>query len=315
LQQPRQVADTERVIRAALRPPAATGQIDKNRLRAEYPRARPREDGPIKRPAGVPSPAGKKVESMSQANAKLLRKSVPSKARRTKAEQRAETLEQILDAAALLFSKRGLYGVTLRDVALEVGVHTSLMHYYFEDKLALFKAVFARRAHISSDRRMKALEQYEKDAGGKPTVAGALHVFLDTDFDLYIEGGEVWRNYAAFGAQLANTAEGAEMFDEHFDPVVLRLIGILRKALPDVPKKDIFWGYHFVTGSLMHSLAASGRIDRLSGGLCKSSDFAAVKARMADFMAAGFLSFVQARSKPPSRPAPTARTSASRRRA
>jgi AcrR family transcriptional regulator len=216
------------------------------------------------------------------------RKAPAKKSARTKAEQRAETLENMLDAAELLFSKHGLYGVTLRDVAKQVGVHTSLMHYYFEDKPALFKAVFARRAATSSDRRMRALDAYEKSAAGKPTVQGALHAFLDTDFDLYIDADEGWRNYAAFCAQLANTAEGASLFDEHFDPVVLRLIEILRKALPGVSKKDVFWGYHFVTGSLMHSLARSGRIDRLSGGLCKSEDFKAVKARMADFMAAGF---------------------------
>jgi AcrR family transcriptional regulator len=207
---------------------------------------------------------------------------------RTKAEQRAETLERMLDAAELLFSKHGLYGVTLRDVALEVGVHTSLMHYYFEDKLALFQAVFARRATITSDRRMKALDAYEAASLGRPTVEGALHVFLDTDFDLYINGGEGWRNYAAFCAQLANTLEGAPLFDQYFDPVVLRLIEILKKALPELPEEDIFWGYHFVTGSLMHSLARSGRIDRLSKGLCRSGDFPAVRARMAEFMAAGF---------------------------
>ncbi len=48
-------------------------------------------------------------------------------------------------------------------------------------------------------------------------------------------------------------------------------------------------GYHFVTGALMTTLARTGRIDKLSGGLCKSEDFAAVKARMASFMAAGFM--------------------------
>ncbi|HTW34344.1 MAG TPA: TetR/AcrR family transcriptional regulator [Rhizomicrobium sp.] len=228
---------------------------------------------------------------MTRAKAKLPRKKKSSKAPRTKAEQRAETLEQILDAAEYLFSEHGLYGVTLRDVALKVGVHTSLMHYYFEDKLALFNAVFARRAKVTSDRRMKALDEYEKRAAGKPTVMEALHVFLDTDFDLYIEGDEGLRNYAAFCAQLSNTPEGAELFDQHFDPVVLRLIGILKKAMPEVSKRDIFWGYHFVTGSLMHALARSGRLDRLSGGLCKSDDLKAVKARMADFMAAGFVSF------------------------
>jgi len=120
-------------------------------------------------------------------------------------------------------------------------------------------------------------------------VAGALHAFLDTDFDLYTSGGDGWRNYGAFGSQLSNTPEGAAMFDQHFDPVVLRLIGLLRKALPDVPAEDIFWGYHFVTGSFMHSLSRSGRLDRLSNGLCRSDDLPAVKARMADFMAAGFL--------------------------
>jgi AcrR family transcriptional regulator len=212
-------------------------------------------------------------------------------ASRTKAEQRAETLEQILDAAEFLFSKHGLYGVTLRDVAQKIGVHTSLMHYYFEDKFALFKEVFVRRANVTSERRMKALDQYEKDARGKPTVAGALHAFLDTDFDLYMNGGQGWRNYGAFGSQLSNTPEGAAMFDQYFDPVVLRLIGILRKALPDVPEEDIFWGYHFVTGSFMHSLSRSGRLDRLSNGLCRSDDLLSVKARMADFMAAGFLAF------------------------
>ncbi len=66
--------------------------------------------------------------------------------RRTKAEQRAESLEQILDAAEYLFSKHGFYGVTLRDVAQRVGIHTTLLHYYFTDKGNLFEAVFARRA-------------------------------------------------------------------------------------------------------------------------------------------------------------------------
>ena len=226
---------------------------------------------------------------MKKTKAKPPPKKPSKKTPRTKAEQRAETLEQILDSAEYLFSKHGLYGVTLRDVALKVGVHTSLMHYYFEDKFELFTQVFERRARVTSDRRMKALDQYDKDCGGKPTVAGALHAFLDTDFDLYTSGGDGWRNYGAFGSQLSNTPEGAAMFDQHFDPVVLRLIGLLRKALPDVPAEDIFWGYHFVTGSFMHSLSRSGRLDRLSNGLCRSDDLPAVKARMADFMAAGFL--------------------------
>ena len=209
---------------------------------------------------------------------------------RPKAARRAETIEQILDAAERLFSQHGLHGVTLKDVAKSTGVHHTLINYYFNDKKELFDAVFARRAVVTSERRMKALDEYDRATGGTPTVEGALRAFLDTDLDLYIEGGEGWRNYAALGAQVANTPEwGAAMMDQHFDPVVLRLIGLLERALPDCAHEDIFWGYHFVTGALMLTLARTGRIDKLSSGLCRSEDFAAVKQRMAAFMAAGFV--------------------------
>jgi AcrR family transcriptional regulator len=209
--------------------------------------------------------------------------------RRTKAQQRAETLEQILDAAEYLFSLRGLYGVTLKDVAQQADVHTSLLHYYFDDKKAMFDAVFARRAAVTAEKRMAALDRYAGESRGKPTVEGSLRAFLDTDLDLYIQGGEGWRNFAALGAQVAMAPKwGAQLFDEHFDPVVLRLIGLLKQALPDCPEEDIFWGYHFVTGALVMTLARTGRIDQLSHGLCKSEDFPAVKARMARFLAFGF---------------------------
>ena len=136
---------------------------------------------------------------------------------------------------------------------------------------------------------MAALDEYERLSKGHPTVEGALRAFLDTDFDLYIEGGEAWKNGLALGAQVANTPEwGAKLMEKHFDAVVLRLIDLLKKALPDCPKEDIFWGYHFVTGALMMTLARTGRIDKLSDGLCRSDDLLAVKQRMADFMAAGF---------------------------
>ena len=133
---------------------------------------------------------------------------------------------------------------------------------------------------------------------GKPTVLGALEAFLNTDLDLYIDSGEPWMNYAAFCARVSNTPEGAALMDKHFDPVVLKLVGILRKALPGTSDEEIFWSYHFTTGALMNTLAHTGRIDRLSDGLCASDDFAAVRLRMARFMAAGFHALSAGLSKP-----------------
>jgi len=216
---------------------------------------------------------------------------------RRKAEQRAESLEQILDAAEELFSLHGLHGVTVRDIADKVGVHKSLIHYYFTDKQDVFDKVLARRAPITSGRRMEALDRYERECGGKPTVEGALRAFLDTDLDTYSTGGDGWRNFGVLGAQINNTpAWGAEVMDRLYDPVVLRLIGLLKAAMPDSSEEDVFWGYHFVTGALTLSLARTGRIDHLSGGLCRSDDFEAIKERMAAFMAYGFIGICKSRA-------------------
>src|SRR3546814_7296806 len=116
-------------------------------------------------------------------------------------------MQQILDTAELLFSKHGFHGVTLKDVAKQVGVHHTLLNYYFDDKKTLFDAVFARRAVVTIDKRMQALDDYDRAAGGKPTVEGALHAFLDTDLDLYIQGGEGWKNYGAFGRSEEHPSE------------------------------------------------------------------------------------------------------------
>src|ERR1700755_1134722 len=102
---------------------------------------------------------GYRLESLSRAplsgdkECSVTKSSPTQRGRPTKVGQRAEGVEQLLDAAESLFSKHGLHGVTLRDVATRVGIHTTLLHYYFEDKRNLFDAVFARRAGVTSGRR------------------------------------------------------------------------------------------------------------------------------------------------------------------
>jgi AcrR family transcriptional regulator len=222
---------------------------------------------------------------------------------RSKAEQRAESLEQILNAAEYLFSLHGLHGVSLRDVADQVGVHKTLVNYYFKDKFSLFEAAFKRRVGLSIDRRTDALEKYQAEAGAKVTAEGALHAFLDTDLDIYLEGGDSWMYWGTFCAQMSNIREGAELMGDIFDPVVLKLIKVLKRALPNCTEKDLFWGFQFVSGALMHTLARTGRIDRLSGGLCRSDDLREAKMRIAAFMAGGFQALEKTGRKPKTRAA------------
>jgi len=221
--------------------------------------------------------------------------------RRTRAEQRAATLKTILDTAEDLFAQLGYFGVTIKDVADRMGIHPALIHYYFDGKKALFDAVFERRVEYAITTRTAGLDAYEAQVGNKPTVEGALRAYYDGAFDVYINGDEGWRNFGRIFSQVNNApGYGAEKMDTYFDPLVLRLIGLLQKALPDAQAEDLFWSFQFTSGAYSLILSRTGRIDRLSGNLCKSDDFEAVRERFVTFMAGGFDALYNQRAKPKS---------------
>jgi AcrR family transcriptional regulator len=211
------------------------------------------------------------------------------KSRRTRAEQRASTVKLILDTAEDLFARLGYFGVTIKDVAEKMGIHAALIHYYFDGKKALFDAVFQRRVEYAITARTAGLDAYEAQVGAHPTVEGALRAYYDGAFDVYINGDEGWRNFGRIFAQVNNApGYGAEKMDTYFDPLVLRLIDLLQRALPDAKAEDLFWSFQFTSGAYSLILSRTGRIDRLSGNLCASDDFQAVRERFVTFMAGGF---------------------------
>ena len=209
--------------------------------------------------------------------------------RNHKARAREASIERILDAAEHLFAEFGYHGVTLKDVAKRVGVSSTLIHYHFSGKESIFEAVWARRAPISARNRIEAMRRYAEEVGDAITVEGVLHAWIDTDLDVHIYEVEQWRAFGKISAQ-ANSAAGwgAEKMTKYFNPVVLALIDLLKKAMPECDEETIFWGYHFVSGAMTHNMARTGRLDELSLGLCSSDDFSSIRRHMATFMAAGF---------------------------
>ncbi len=57
-----------------------------------------------------------------------------------------ETEQKILDAAQLVFIRRGTAGARMAEIAKEAGVNQALLHYYFRSKERLSNAVFQQIA-------------------------------------------------------------------------------------------------------------------------------------------------------------------------
>ena len=211
--------------------------------------------------------------------------------RRAQAERREEATNAILDAAEKLFALHGRDGVTLKAIATGANVDTALIHYYFNDKDRVFRAVFARRSGEVNAARIAAMDAYEAEVGDAKTIEGVLDVFLRPIYEMVIEKGEGWVYFAAIvGHANASHFGGKDVMAENFDPIVQRFIAMLKALAPDAPPERIYWFFDLVSSSLTHGLAQTGRIDDVSGGLCKSSDLASVLETMIAVFSAGFRS-------------------------
>ncbi len=198
--------------------------------------------------------------------------------------------DRILDAAEALFAERGFDGVTLRQIASSAGVDVALANYHFGKKLELFNAVFDRRSALLNQSRLEALRKVQAQEGDKgPSVEQIIEAFL-RPLELTQETADPgWRHYLALIAYVNNsTYWGKRMMSKLFDDLVQEFIQALRKALPNASDQDLYWCYHNLSGALTLTLAQTERIDALSGGLCRSSDFQAAYDHMIPFVAAGF---------------------------
>jgi AcrR family transcriptional regulator len=213
--------------------------------------------------------------------------------RRKKARKKAGARpgkDRILDAAERLFARHGFYGVSVRDITKAADVDVALVSYHFGGKRELFAAVFQRRAEELNPERLAMLENVRRSAlPGTPTLEQIVYAFTYPLLERSARGGPGWKSYFALLAQVNNSPEwGPVLMTKHFDPLVEKFIAVLREALPGCAAREIYWGYQFLTGALTLTFAETGRLDRLSGGLCKSSDLDSVHERLAPFVAAGF---------------------------
>ena len=205
-----------------------------------------------------------------------------------RAQRSFATSERILDAAEELFARHGIYGVTVREIAALANVDTALLHYYFESKRGVFDAVFARRADLLNSERMRELDRYEAENDGRYELESVISAYLRPMFGLIRQGGQGWRNFCAFIGNASSAPELTEQFAQTFDPVVKRVIAILRKAMPDADEADLFWSYHMFLGSVTIATMDTGAIERVSGGLCRSQDLDQIEPRLVKYSAQGF---------------------------
>jgi len=171
-----------------------------------------------------------------------------------------DTRERILDAAERLFMAHGYEGTSMRQITGEAGVNLAAVNYHFGSKESLMQEVFRRRLDWLNEERMRVLDAYEKDAGGnalKPSqiVDGFFGTLLRLA-DHEQHGGMTFLRL--LGRTLIEPSEFIRTFLAHeYKPVMDRYKEALFRALPEVPKAEIVWRFHFMLGATSYAIAGT----------------------------------------------------------
>jgi AcrR family transcriptional regulator len=205
------------------------------------------------------------------------------------AARRGDTTRlSILNAAESCFGESGFDGVSLRTITEVAGVDLALANYHFGSKENLLREVIARRARVVHEERVEALELARQMAGTQsPSIEAIVTAFLEPLMRRLADGDAGWRHYGSLISQLDVLPKFVALASDVLDPTALHFINALRLALPDAPAPSIYWGYMFLLGSMVQIISATGRIERLSRGLCRSDDIDGALRELVPFVSGG----------------------------
>ena len=171
-----------------------------------------------------------------------------------------DTRERILDAAERLFMAHGYEGTSMRQITGEAAVNLAAVNYHFGSKESLMQEVFRRRLDWLNEERMRVLGEMETEAAGKPLKPSQI---VDGFFGTLLRlADDQERGRVTFlrllGRTLTEPSEFIRTFLAHeYATVMDRYKEALFKALPDVPKAEIVWRFHFMLGATSYAIVGT----------------------------------------------------------
>lgn len=164
--------------------------------------------------------------------------------------------ETLLRAAKHLFARKGLSGTSIRDIAGEAKLNSSLISYYFNGKEGLYQECIRN----IGEGRLKATQELLQPPENKQDFRVRLKMFLENMFSLFFEDRDagliIIREYDRAHSPAEKVFQ--ESFLKVFDLIVLFFKAAQKREIAD-PKKD-----PFILASLLFScLSNEMRLDHL----------------------------------------------------
>lgn len=201
-----------------------------------------------------------------------------------------DTRDRILDAAESLFVEHGFDGTSMRMITSAASANLAAVNYHFGSKDALVQAVFRRRLTVLNEERLVELDRLEVEAGGAPLKPSRIvEAFFGTALRMAADTEHGGRTFMRLLARTYGEPNAfvRQFLAEEYAEVMDRFLGALFAALPDVPRTEIMWRFHFMTGALAFAISGLAGLYELAGVSAADDDPQRLLPRLMSFMLGG----------------------------
>ena len=135
-------------------------------------------------------------------------------------------------------------------------------------RVALLKGVPVDALQEVYDERLRLLAQCLDASGGRPRLEDLLAAFLRPAFSLGLDSGVDGATFGKLRARLSVESEDLyrRILSRAFDASTRRFLAAVTAALPDLPTTEVAWRFHFMLGTMIYTMANSGRIQSVNMG-------------------------------------------------
>jgi AcrR family transcriptional regulator len=217
-------------------------------------------------------------------------------------DSKVATKQRLIEAAEALFADEGFDRVSVRDITTKAAANVAAVNYHFGSREGLVAVVMARYINPVSEERLARLEALERRAAGKPlAVEEILDAFI-RPFATQVRRSELseklffklmGRMFGQQGCELPPVVESL------FVTMAGRFHKAFAKALPGLAAEEIWWRMHLMSGSMIHTMAHSEIVQRLSGGESGNPTVEQTLSRFIRFAAAGMRQGIEESAQEP----------------
>ncbi|MCC4114148.1 TetR family transcriptional regulator [Aromatoleum toluclasticum] len=186
----------------------------------------------------------------------------------TERQPAPETSDRILDAAEALFVEHGFEATTMRMITSRADANIAAVNYHFGSKDALIQEVFKRRLTELNRRRLAKLDRLEAEAKGAPLKPSRIvEAFFGTALEMAADTEHGGHTFMRLLGRTYTEPNGfvRQFLAEEYAEAVERFLTALYRALPDVPREEILWRFHFMMGAMSYAIAGTDALQLFAG--------------------------------------------------